>query len=153
VAYDEVGAWSGRSHPPNAVVVGFNGKDHSRAALAWGTEEAAGRGAPLLVLFAANYPGMTAEPGPGLLHRDPGALEAAEEVTQRGVSQALEADPGTARCWRDRGDQPCARTSSRRADAQLCSSWAAEDTAGYRDVARLGCVSTSPPGPAVPLLS
>jgi len=94
VAYDEVGAWSGRSHPPNAVVVGFNGKDHSRAALAWGTEEAAGRGAPLLVLFAANYPGMTAEPGPGLLHRDPGALEAAEEVTQRGVSQALEADPG-----------------------------------------------------------
>ena len=62
MAYDEVGAWSGRSHPPDAVVVGFNGKDHSRAALAWGTEEAAGRRAPLLVLFAANYPGMTASP-------------------------------------------------------------------------------------------
>ena len=94
MAYDEVGAWSGQSHPPDAVVVGFNGKDHSRAALAWGTQEAARRDAPLLVLFAANYPGMTAEPGPGLLHRDPGALEAAEEVTQRGVSEALEADPG-----------------------------------------------------------
>jgi nucleotide-binding universal stress UspA family protein len=92
--YDEVGAWSGRSHPPGAVVVGYNGKGHSRTALAWGAEEAARRDAPLLVLFAANYPGMTAEPGPGLLHRDPGALEAAEEVTQRGVSEALDAYPG-----------------------------------------------------------
>ena len=89
MGYDEVGAWSGGSHPPGAVVVGFNGKNHSRAALAWGAQEAARRDAPLLVLFAANYPGMTAEPGPGLLHREPGALEAAEEVTRRGVSEAV----------------------------------------------------------------
>ena len=94
MVYDEVGAWSGRAHPRGAVVVGYNGKKHSRAALAWGAEEAAQRDAPLLVLFAANYPGMTVEPGPGLLHRDPGALEAAEEVTARGVSEALEAHPG-----------------------------------------------------------
>jgi nucleotide-binding universal stress UspA family protein len=45
------------------------------------------------VLFAANYPGMTVEPGPGLFHREPGALEAAEEVTARGVTEALEAHP------------------------------------------------------------
>jgi nucleotide-binding universal stress UspA family protein len=96
MAYDEVGAWSGRAHPRGAVVVGYNGRTHSRAALAWGSEEAAERDAPLLVLFAANYSGMTVEPGPGLLRRDPGALEAAEEVTARGVSQALEAHP---RLW------------------------------------------------------
>ena len=74
-------------------MVGYNGKDHSRAALAWGAEEAARRDAPLLVLFAANYSGMTVEPGPGLLRRDPEALEAAEEVTARGVSEAVEAYP------------------------------------------------------------
>ena len=63
------------------------------AALAWAAAEAARREAPLVVLYAANYPGMTVEPGPGLLHRDPGALEAAEEVTARGVAEALEAHP------------------------------------------------------------
>ena len=94
MTYVEVGAWSGRAHPPGSVVVGYNGKEHSRAALAWGAEEAVRRDAPLLVLFAANYPGMTVEPGPGLLHRDPEALEAAEEVTARGVSEALDAYPG-----------------------------------------------------------
>ncbi len=92
--YVEVGAWSGRSHPQGAVVVGYNGRDHSRAALSWAAGEALRRDAPLLVLFAANYPGMTVEPGPGLLHRDPGALEAAEEVTARGVSEAAAAHPG-----------------------------------------------------------
>lgn len=92
--YDDVGSWSGRSAPPGAVVVGFNGKGHSQAALAWAVEEAARLGSPLLVLFAANYPGMTGEPGPGLMHREPGALEAAEEVTLSGVSQAGAAAPG-----------------------------------------------------------
>ena len=87
MAYVEVGAWSGGSHPRGAVVVGYNGKDHSRAALAWGAKEAARREAPLLVLFAANYSGMTVEPGPGR-HREPGTLEAAEEVTARGVAEA-----------------------------------------------------------------
>jgi len=94
MVYAEVGAWSGRSHPRGAVVVGYNGKTHSRAALAWGAEEAARRDTPLLVLFAANYSGMTVEPGPGLLQRSPGALDAAEEVTARGVSEALETHPG-----------------------------------------------------------
>jgi hypothetical protein len=41
----------------------------------------------------ANYPGMTVEPGPGLLHREAGALDAAEEVTARGVAEARDAGP------------------------------------------------------------
>lgn len=94
MTYTEVGAWSGKAYPSGAVVVGYNGKKHSQIALAWGAEEAVRRDAPLLVLYAANYPGMTLEPGPGLLHREPGALEAAEEVTARGVSEALDAHPG-----------------------------------------------------------
>jgi nucleotide-binding universal stress UspA family protein len=91
--YVEVGAWSGRAHPRGAVVVGYNGKGHSRTALAWAVEEAVRRDAPLLVLYAANYPGMTSEPGPGLLHREPGALEAAEEVTAGGVAEAATLQP------------------------------------------------------------
>jgi nucleotide-binding universal stress UspA family protein len=92
--YFEVGSWSGRSYPSGAVVVGYNGKGHSRAALGWAVSEAARLDAPLLVLYAANYPGMTMEPGSGLLHREPGALEAAEEITARGVAEALDHHPG-----------------------------------------------------------
>jgi nucleotide-binding universal stress UspA family protein len=90
VTYIEVGEWSGRRYPPRAVVVGYNGRKHSRAALAWAVDEAARRAAPLLVLFAANYPGMTVEPGPGLFHREPEALDAAYDVTARGVREALD---------------------------------------------------------------
>ena len=85
----EVGEWSERSYPPGAVVVGYNGKTHSRAALRWAAEEAVVRDAPLLVLYAANYLGMTVEPGPGLHHREPGALEAAYEVTARGSAKPV----------------------------------------------------------------
>jgi len=92
--YHEVGAWSGRTHPPGAVVVGYDGKAHGRAALAWAAHEAARRDVPLVVVYAANYPGMTGPPGPGLWHRDPGALEAAEEVTASGVAEARAAVPG-----------------------------------------------------------
>jgi nucleotide-binding universal stress UspA family protein len=94
MTYSEVGAWSDTSYPSGAVLVGYNGKEHSRAALAWASRDALLRGAPLVVLFAANYPGMTLEPGPGLLHREPGALEAAQEVTARGVAEARQQAPG-----------------------------------------------------------
>ena len=90
--YVDVGAWSGRI-PPGAVVVGFNGKAHSHTAVTWAAHKAAHRGRPLVVLYAANYPGMTGPPGRGLHHRDPGALEAAEEVTARGVAAAVTARP------------------------------------------------------------
>lgn len=76
------------------VVVGYNGRSHARAALVWAAAEAARRDVPLLVVYAANYPGMTLEPGPGLLDPSPRALEAAEEVTARGVIEALAVQPG-----------------------------------------------------------
>lgn len=79
------------TEPERPVVVGYNGRRHSRDALLWATQEAVQRGAPLLVVYAADYPGMTLGPGPGLLEPDPGALEAAHEVTAQGVSQALKA--------------------------------------------------------------
>ena len=119
-----------KAHPRGAVVVGYNGKDHSRAALAWGAQEAARRDAPLLVLFAANYPGMTVEPGPGLFHREPGALEAAEEVTARGVAEAARGPPAPAGRRRHRGDEPHPGASSRQATGPRWSSWAAAATAG-----------------------
>jgi nucleotide-binding universal stress UspA family protein len=76
------------------VVVGYNGTSHARAALVWAAGEAHRRGVRLLVVYAANYPGMTLEPGPGLLDPSPGALDAAEEVTARGVTEALATRPG-----------------------------------------------------------
>ncbi len=90
--YTEVGAWSDIAPPKGAIVVGYNGKEHSQVALTWAAQEAGRAGTPLIVLFAANYSGMNVEPGPGLFHRDPGALEAAEEVTARGVEEALDVD-------------------------------------------------------------
>jgi hypothetical protein len=70
VPYLEVGEWSGRTYPTGAVVIGFNDTRHSRAALAWAADEAARRAAPLVVLYAADYPGMTGEPGPGMYERE-----------------------------------------------------------------------------------
>ena len=90
---DAGGLSFGDSRPERPIVVGYNGKNHSREALLWAAAEAARRDAPLLVVYAANYPGMTLGPGPGLLEPDPGALDAAQEVTVRGVSEALAAFP------------------------------------------------------------
>lgn len=59
----EVGAWSDVAPPPAAVVVGYNGKEHSRAALAWAADEAVAADVPLLVLYAANSTGMTGPDG------------------------------------------------------------------------------------------
>lgn len=71
------------------VVVGYNGKLHGRDALKWAVAEAVRRDAPLLIVYAANHPGMTLGPGPGLLEPEPGALDAAREVTDRGIDEAL----------------------------------------------------------------
>jgi nucleotide-binding universal stress UspA family protein len=91
--FREVGGWSAQPYPPGAVVVGFNGRAHASIALAQAVRDAGRLSAPLVVLYAANYPGMTLEPGPGLLRREPGALAAAEEVTAHGVALAHAADP------------------------------------------------------------
>ena len=93
-SYLEVGAWSGRTYPRGAVVVGYSGKQHSRLAVRWAAHEAARRERPLVVLYAADYPGMTRPPGAGLYYRDPGALDAAEELTASGVAEAMAAAPG-----------------------------------------------------------
>lgn len=76
------------------VVVGYNGKQHSRDALMWAAAEAVRRDAPLLVLYAVNYPGMALGPGPGLLEPEPGALADDQKVTNRGVLEAVLAHPG-----------------------------------------------------------
>jgi nucleotide-binding universal stress UspA family protein len=70
------------------VLVGYNSKKHSREALHWAAEEALHRAAALVVLFAADYPGMTLPPGPGRFEFEPGALDAAREVTDSGVAEA-----------------------------------------------------------------
>ncbi len=75
------------------VVVGYNGRGHAGEALQWAGDEASRQGAELIVLFAANYPGMVAPAGPGLLELEPGALDAAREVTARGVSQVAQMFP------------------------------------------------------------
>lgn len=76
------------------VVVGYNGRPHAQEALAWAAAEARRRDVPLLVVYAANYPGMALGPGPGLLDPSPRGLEAAEEVTAGGVAEAMAAQPG-----------------------------------------------------------
>jgi nucleotide-binding universal stress UspA family protein/K+/H+ antiporter YhaU regulatory subunit KhtT len=83
-------------HP---VVVGYNGKTPAEEALVWAANEATQRGLPLVVLYAANYPGMTLPPGDGLLEFSPGALDAAEEVTARGVVEAKAAHLDLLEVW------------------------------------------------------
>jgi nucleotide-binding universal stress UspA family protein len=90
---ERVEGWSGEPLGVRPVVVGYNGKEHSRRALLWAAAEAARRVAPLLVVHAANYPGMALGPGPGPLDHEPGALDADQELTVRGVAEALEAFP------------------------------------------------------------
>ncbi len=75
------------------VLVGYNGKKHANEALHWAAEEALHRAAALIVLFAANYPGMTLPPESGFLEFEPGALDAAREVTDTGLAEVRAAHP------------------------------------------------------------
>lgn len=75
------------------VVVGYNGRKPAEEALIWAADEAVQRGLGLVVLFAANYPGMTLPPGGGEVEAGPDALDAAEEVTIRGVDEVKAAYP------------------------------------------------------------
>lgn len=77
------------------IVVGFHDRPHSREALTWAADEAACRETPLVVLYAANYPGMIVPEG-AHFESDSGALEAANEITARGVVQALAEHPDIA---------------------------------------------------------
>lgn len=77
------------------VVVGYNGRPHAKEALVWAAAEASRRDVSLRVVYAANYPGMTLGPGPGLLDPSPGALEAAEEVTAAASPRPWPNSPGS----------------------------------------------------------
>jgi len=70
------------------IVVGYRTGSHSREALTWAVREASHLGLPLVVLFAADYPGMVRQQDFGPSALDPGALEAATEVTAGGVVEA-----------------------------------------------------------------
>lgn len=77
------------------VVVGYNTSEHAVEPLAWAGREAVRRGVPLVVLFAANVPGMvTAERARADL--EPGTLDAARAVTERGVRQVRRLCPSVA---------------------------------------------------------
>lgn len=75
------------------VVVGYNGTKPADEAVLWAANEAVQRGLPLVVLYAANFPGMTLPPGGGQLESETGALDAAKEMTTRGVAEARTAQP------------------------------------------------------------
>src|SRR5699024_3826478 len=75
------------------IVVGYNGKKPAEEALTWAANEATRRGLPLVVLFAANYPGMTLPPGGGQLELEAGALDAAKDVTAQGAAAVRAAHP------------------------------------------------------------
>ena len=109
----------GTRKPEAPVVVGYNGRKHSRDALLWAAEEAVRRDAPLLVVYAANYPGMTLGPGRGLLEPEPGALDAAQEVTTFGVAEALEAFPELRVAGATEVTSPSEALTEASADAQL----------------------------------
>jgi nucleotide-binding universal stress UspA family protein len=70
-------------------------------------------------MFAANYSGMTVDPGPGLFARDPGALEAAEEITARGVAEALEGHPALPVVGATEVTSPAQALTTASADAAL----------------------------------
>ena len=74
------------------IVVGYCPGSHAQEALSWAVRESGHLGLPLVVLFAADYPGMATAPGPGMPALDPGALDAAHEVTARGVLDAQQRD-------------------------------------------------------------
>ena len=74
------------------IVVGYCPGSHAQEALSWAVRESGHLGLPLVVLFAADYPGMATAPGPRMPALDPGALDAAHEVTARGVLDAQQRD-------------------------------------------------------------
>jgi hypothetical protein len=69
------------------IVVGYCPGSPAQEALSWAVREASHLGLPLVVLFAADYPGMARAPSPG-----PPALDAAHEVTALGVLDAQQRD-------------------------------------------------------------
>jgi nucleotide-binding universal stress UspA family protein len=130
--------------PGRPVVVGYDDRDHSRQPLLWAAAEAVRLDVPLLVVHAANYPGM--RPGPGLLEPEPGALDADHEVTARGVAEALEAFPALRAAGTTEVTSPADALTAASVDAELL----VIGTRGYGRVvgALLGSVAFAVPARA-----
>jgi nucleotide-binding universal stress UspA family protein len=73
----------------------------------------------LVVLFSANYSGMVGPPGVGLWEQEPGALEAAREVTTRGVSEVVNLFPEVPVTGRTEVASPAASLLDASAEASL----------------------------------
>lgn len=69
----------------SGLVVGYDGSEHSVAAVDWAAAEASRRSTMLTVLFAADSPGLPAGPALPI----PALLEWAREVAQEGAARAV----------------------------------------------------------------
>jgi nucleotide-binding universal stress UspA family protein len=76
-----------------SVVVGYDASEHADAALDWAAREAAGRGAPLKVLYAANYSGVLVGPAGAGAWLPSEAQLVAHEIAEEGAARALKTAP------------------------------------------------------------
>jgi nucleotide-binding universal stress UspA family protein len=83
------GPTGGGDPPAAAVVVGVDGGEPALAAVRWGAEEAARRGAPLRIVHAAPYLGRRLEPG-----AVPPELRRARRITAAAYTRARHAAAG-----------------------------------------------------------
>lgn len=75
-----------------SVVVAFDGSGTSRAALQWAARTASALRTSLAVVHTAYLPGIRPSSGRPLLHLEPGALDAVEELTAEGAADAAVQD-------------------------------------------------------------
>ncbi|GAB2687456.1 universal stress protein [Thalassiella azotivora] len=76
-----------------SVVVGYDASEHADAALDWAAREAAERGAPLKVLYAANYSGVLVGPAGAGAWLPSEAQLVAHEIAEEGAARALKTAP------------------------------------------------------------
>ena len=136
--YVEAGPWSAKTYPADAVVVGYDAKEPGRAAIAFAVEER--RGVNDLVVLQRLTTGDDRRTGPVPIHRDPGALEAAEEVTARGGAEAR--GPSGARGRRRHRDHRAG--AALREPCRTPTSWSSEPKAGRHRPKILGGRGTTP---------
>jgi nucleotide-binding universal stress UspA family protein len=78
---------------PARVVAGYDGSPSSAVAVAWAADEAARRGAPLAVVYAADYTGLIGGPFRSAWLPD-AVLREAERTAETGAALARERQPG-----------------------------------------------------------
>ena len=99
------------------VVVGHDGRRSGRLAVEWAAAEAVRRGTRLVIIYAADYPGMKDRaPGEALA---PGALESAGDVTDEGIELVRELHPALEVSGRTEVTGPADALVAASADAAL----------------------------------